>query len=57
MASNFAITGKKQRKSDTSYMPRELWDKVIGHTDESVVQYNVLVVKNTSLDDDNNDCK
>ena len=25
-------------KSDTSYMPRELWDKVIGHTDESVVQ-------------------
>ena len=39
-------------------MPEALSDKVTGVTDETVVQCDIPVVKNTSLDDDhNNDCK
>ena len=38
-------------------MSGELWDKINDHTDEPVVQCNVPAVKNTSLDDGNNDCK
>ena len=41
-------------------MPEALWDKVTDFTDEPVVQCDVPAVKNTSLDDnddDNNDCK
>ena len=38
-------------------MPGKLWDKVIDHTDEPVVQCNVPAVKDASLDDNNNDCK
>ena len=48
---------KIQSKSDISYMPGKLWDKVIDHTDEPVVQFNVPAVKDASLDDNNNDCK
>ena len=55
VASNIAITEKKQSKSDISYMPGALWDKVTDFTDESVVQCDVKAVKNTSLDDDDND--
>ena len=36
---------KKQVKSDIWYMPGELWDKVIGLTDELLVQCDVPVVK------------
>ena len=39
-------------------MPGALWDTVINFTDKSVVQCDVPAVKNTSLDEDNNDdCK
>ena len=31
------------------------WDKVIDFTDEPVVQYDVSAVKNTSLEDGDND--
>ena len=37
MASNSAITGKKKKKSDISYMPEAFWDKVTDFTDEPVV--------------------
>ena len=50
MASNTVI-----HKSDISYMPGALWDKVTDFTDESVVQRDVPAVKNTSLNDDDND--
>ena len=36
-------------------MPWALWDTVIDFTDESVVQCDVPAVKNTSLDDNDND--
>ena len=36
-------------------MPGALWDKFIDFTDEPVVQCDVLAVKKTSLDDDDND--
>ena len=36
-------------------MPWALWDKVIDFKDESVVQCDVPVVNNTSLDDDDDD--
>ena len=50
---------KKQRKSDISYMPGALWNKVIDLEDEPVVQCHVPAVKKKSLDDDddNDDCK
>ena len=39
-------------------MPGAFRDKVIGFTDEPVVQCDVQAVKNTLLDnDDNDDCK
>ena len=45
-------------KSDKSYVPGALWDKVIDFTDEPVVQCDVPAAKNTSWDDDDNDdCK
>ena len=46
---------KKQSKSDVSYIPGVLWDKVIGFADEPLVQCDVAAVKNTALDDDDND--
>ena len=50
---------KKQSKSNISYKPGALWDKVIDFKDEPVVQCNVPAVKYTFLDDDddNDDCK
>ena len=36
-------------------MPGALWDKVIDLTDEPVVQCDAPGVKNTQLDDDDND--
>ena len=49
---------EKQSKLDISYMPRVFWDKVIDFTDKLVVQCDVQAVKNTSLDNvDNDDCK
>ena len=58
VASNIATTRKKQNKLDISYIPGAFWDKVIDFTDETVVQFDVQAVKNTSLDDDeNDDCK
>ena len=57
MASNIAITEKKQSYSDISYIPGVLWDEVIDLTDEPVFQCNVPAANNTSLDDDNNDRK
>ena len=36
-------------------MPGAFWDKVLDFTDEPVVQWDVQAVKNTSLDNDNND--
>ena len=39
-------------------MPETFWDKVTDFIDEPVVQCDVPAVKNTSLDDGNNDdCK
>ena len=39
-------------------MQGAFWDKVLDFTDEPVVQCHVLAVKNTSLNnDDNDDCK
>ena len=39
-------------------MQGAFWDKVLDFTDEPVVQCDVLAVKNTSLNnDDNDDCK
>ena len=50
--------GKKQNKPGTSYMPGTFWDKVINFTDEPVFQCDVPPIKDTSLDDDDNDdCK
>ena len=47
----------KQSKLDI-YMRGAFQGKVIDFTDESVVQYDVQAVRNTSLDnDDNNDRK
>ena len=46
---------KKQSKSDISHIPGTLWGKVIDLTDEPAVQCDVPAVKNTSLDDDDND--
>ena len=53
-ASNITITGKKKNKSEKSDMPKTFWDKVTDFTAEPLVQCDVLDVKNTSLDDDNN---
>ena len=53
VASNIAITEKN--KVSQTYMPGTLWDKVIDFTNEPVVQFDVLALKNTSLDDDDND--
>ena len=53
VASNIAITEKN--KVSPTYMPGTLWDKVIDFTNEPVVQFDVLALKNTSLDDDDND--
>ena len=55
MASNITITDKNKSKSDISYMPGALLDKVIDLTNDPVVQYDVPAVKNTSLHDDDND--
>ena len=50
--------GKKKNKPSTSYMPGTFWDKVINFTDEPVSQCDVPTIKDTSLDDDDNDdCK
>ena len=59
MASNIGITDKNEKQvTHIIYMPEALSDKVTGVTDETVVQCDIPVVKNTSLDDDhNNDCK
>ena len=39
-------------------MPKAFWDKNVDFTVEPVVQCDVRTVKNTSLDnDDNDDCK
>ena len=58
VASNIATTRKKQNKLDISYITGAFWDKVIDFTDETVVQFDDQAVKNTSLDDDeNDDCK
>ena len=46
---------KKQSKSDIPHIPGALWGKVIDLTDEPAVQCDVPAVKNTSLDDDDND--
>ena len=48
---------KKHRRSDISYMPGALWDKVIDLADEPLVQCDVPTAKNILLDDDNDDCK
>ena len=53
VASNIAVTEKN--KVSQTYMPGTLWDKVIDFTNEPVVQFDVLALKNTSLDDDDND--
>ena len=53
VASNIAITEKN--KVSQTYMSGALWDKVIDFTNEPVVQFDVLALKNTSLDDDDND--
>ena len=42
----------KKNKTNMPYMHWALWDKVIDFTDEPVVQCDVAAVKNTSLDDD-----
>ena len=55
MASNIAITEKKKNKSHKSYMPETFWNKITDFKEEPVVQCDVLAVKNTSLDDGNND--
>ena len=48
----------RKKKSGISYMPGIFWDKVIGFTDEPVVKCDVPPIKNTFLDDDDdNDCK
>ena len=36
-------------------MPGEFWNKVTDFTDEPVVQCHIQGVKNTSLDNDDND--
>ena len=46
---------KKQSKSDISYIPGALWDKIIDLTDEPVFQCDVPAVKKNSLHDDDND--
>ena len=46
---------KKQSKSNVLYMPEALWEKVIDFTEEPVVQWDIPAVKNTLLDDDDND--
>ena len=46
---------KKQSKSNISYIPGALWDKVIIFTDEPVVQCDAPAEKITSLDHDGND--
>ena len=51
---NIAIT-KQNKTSQTYYMPGAFWDKVLDFTDEPVVQWDFQAVKNTSLDNDNND--
>ena len=42
-------------QSGIPYMQRAFWDKVLDFTDEPVVQCDVHAVKNTSLDDHDND--
>ena len=55
VTSNIATTEKKKSKSHISYMPKTFWDKATDFTDEPVVQCDVPAVKNTSLDEGNND--
>lgn len=54
-------SGKKKNKSGISYksgMSRTFWDEVIGFTDAPVFKPDVTPIKNTFLDDyDNDDCK
>ena len=53
---NIAITWKKKKnKSDISDIPETFWDKVPDFTDDPVLQCDVPTVKNTILDDGNND--
>ena len=58
MASNIVITGKKQSKSDVSYISAHYEMKLLTFIDEPLVQCDVPAIKYTSLvDDDNDDCK
>ena len=57
VASNIVITEKNKASQSYKYQRWALWDKVTDFTVEPVVQCDVLAVKNTSLDDDNDDCK
>ena len=57
VASNIVITEKTKASQSYKYQRWALWDKVTDFTVEPVVQCDVLAVKNTSLDDDNDDCK
>ena len=53
---NIAITWKKKKnKSGISDIPETFWDKVPDFTDDPVLQCDVPTVKNTILDDGNND--
>ena len=53
--SSIVNSGKKKNKSG---MSRTFWDEVIDFTDEPVFKPDVARIKNTFLDDyDNDDCK
>ena len=47
--------GKNKKKTGISYIIVTFWDRVIGFTDEPVIQCDVPPVKDIYLDDDNND--
>ena len=59
--SSIVNSGKKKNKSGISHksgMSRTFWDEVIDFTDEPVFKPDVAPIKNTFLDDyDNDDCK
>ena len=58
LASNIVIT-EKNKASQTYHIcqGQTIWNKVIDFTVEPAVHCDVLAVKNTSLDDDNDECK
>ena len=55
VASNIAVTENKQRKSVKSCVPGTLCDKVTDFADEPVAQCDLAAVKNTSINDGDND--